>query len=171
MLKLRSASAGVLGGGAALRDAGEVGHHLLRAKAEGAGLPRGEQPALEEVAHEELVAGHVPEEEGLPLLEVAAALREHDQRAIAALRIEATVQDLGDVAEPLVARRADGVLLAEAIEVLALREGEVPGREDGVRLFDHRALHDGERRSDVRTGTIAGRRARRAPGRAGRGRG
>ena len=71
--------------------------------------------------------------------------------AIAPVRLEATVQHLGDVAEPGGAARADEVLVAEAIEVLALRTSEVPRREDGVGLLDHRALHDGEGRGNVRS--------------------
>jgi hypothetical protein len=92
----------------------------------------------------------VPEEQRLPLLDGQAALREHDEWPIAAGWIEATVQHLGDVAQPRGAARADEVLLAEAVEVLALRTLEVPRREHRVGLVDHRALHDGERRGDVR---------------------
>jgi hypothetical protein len=152
----------VLGRAAALADVAEVLLDVLGVDAEGARVVRREEPRLEEVADEELVARHVPEEQRLPLLDGQAMLREHDERTVAAGGIEAAVQHLGDVAEPRGAARADEVLLAQAVEVLALRTLEVPRREHGVGLVDHRALHDGEGRGDgAQSGAWSSHRSQR----------
>jgi hypothetical protein len=135
---------------ASLADTPEVRFDLFGAHAEFAGVVRGKEPVLEEVTYEELVAGHVPEQERLPLVEIAPALCQHDQCTVAAPGFEATVQNLGDIEKPGSAVGADEVFRAKAIEILALRTGEVPRREDGVGLLDHRALHDGEGGRHVR---------------------
>ena len=72
----------------------EVGGDVVGPEAVGAGLVLRVEPVDEEVADEELVARHVPEEERLPDLAVAAALRELDERAVATLGVEAAVEHL-----------------------------------------------------------------------------
>src|SRR5690606_7853300 len=51
------------------------------------------EPLHQEVAEEELVARHVPEEQRLPEFERAAALREFDQVAVATFGVEPPMQD------------------------------------------------------------------------------
>ena len=133
-----------------LPDATQIVVQLFGPHAKRPGIVGGEEPVLQKVPHEELVARDVPEEERLPLLEIAVVLRQNDERAVSSVRIEASVQDLGHVAKPGGAAGADEVLISEAIKILALRTSEVPRGKDRVGLVDQRALDDGERRGDVR---------------------
>jgi hypothetical protein len=91
----------------------------------------------------------VPQEQWAPGLEREVGLGQLDQRSIAGGGVEAAVEDLGDVDQPGVARGADEVVGAQSIEVGPLGLREVPGREHGVGLGDHRALDDGEGGDDL----------------------
>ena len=104
----------MFGGAAALAHAAQVFEEVGRLHAIGARVVGGEQPVDEKVSEEELVARHVPEEKRLPLLEGAASAGEQNESAVAAAGIEAPVEDLGHVAQPGVALRADVVLAREA---------------------------------------------------------
>jgi hypothetical protein len=107
-------------------------------------LIRTEQPRLDEVANEKLIAGHVPEKQRLPFVERDAVLGEHDQRPVTSSRIEPSVQDLGDVPKPRRAASANEVLSTKAVKIFAFRAIEVPRRKDFVGLVNHRALYYSE---------------------------
>jgi len=93
---------------------------------------------------EEFVARDVPQEQGLPFVQIAVVLRQNDEGAISAVRVEPSIQNFGDVAQPSAAAGPDEVLVSKSIEILALRTSEVPSRKDRVCFADKRTLHDGE---------------------------
>lgn len=88
---------------------------FFRANTIGAGFVCWEQPILEEVAEQKLIACHVPEENRSPFIEAAATAGKNRERAVRALNIEAPIQHLGDVAKPCLALGPDEVRLSKAI--------------------------------------------------------
>ena len=83
---------------------------------------------------------HVPQQDRLPYVERASCLGEDHECTITISRIEPSIEYFNHIAQPSRASDAKDVILAQMIEILAFGLVEVPSREGGVRLGDHRAL-------------------------------
>jgi hypothetical protein len=134
----------VLGLTAAMGETQEEVIKLPGAHPEGACLEQRVEPVDEEITQKELVASHVPQQDRLPYVKRASGLGEDHECTITISRIEPSVEYFSHIAQPSGASDAEDIILAQMIEILAFGLVEVPGREGGVRLGDHRALDKGE---------------------------
>jgi hypothetical protein len=82
----------MLGRAAALADPLEVRLQLFGTEAKRTRVECGKQPVQQKVAQKKLVPRHVPEQERLPLFDIEAGFGEHDERPVAIVRVEPSVQ-------------------------------------------------------------------------------
>src|SRR5438552_14167524 len=96
-----------------------------------------EEPVDEKITKQKFIAGHMPKKNRLPFFDWAAALRQHDERAIAIVWIEPSAQNKYEIPQTGSGTSADEILASQAFEVFFLGRFKIPSSKNGVSLIDH----------------------------------
>jgi hypothetical protein len=90
----------------------------------------------EEVPQKKFVACHVPEKQRVPHSTITSGLSEFHERAVTACGVKTSIENLGNIAQPILTCSAYDVGFFDSPQVLRVRKRKVPLLKDGICLFD-----------------------------------